>query len=81
MKKTYIRPETELVPTALIMPVCGSIDPKGTVNTLFGSELPGDQYGNEDWVLEGWTDYKKQFDENFESIEIEGDNAGTIFSR
>ncbi|MBR5655540.1 MAG: hypothetical protein IKW98_02495 [Prevotella sp.] len=82
MKKTYIRPEIELVFTAPIMPVCGSEDPKGTANTLFGSDLPSDQFGNEDWVVEGYKDFSNGYFDNFEdAIEIGGDDNGTIFSR
>lgn len=78
----YVKPESELVVSTMLVPLCGSIEePKGTVNTLFGSDLPEDQFGHEDWVVEGWTDFKKQFDENFEAIEIGGNDDGKVFSR
>ena len=82
MKKTYMKPEVEVVLSAISTPLCISDQPKGSVNTLFGSDLPEDQFGNEDWVVEGYKDFSNGYFDNFEdAIEIGGDDNGTIFSR
>lgn len=80
MKKTYMKPEVEVVLSAISTPLCISDQPKGSVNTLFGSDLPEEQFGNDAWVNEFWQKDKKSYDP-FEPIELGGNDEGTVYSR
>ncbi len=77
MKQTYIKPELgQIEELESEFELCAGSG-KGGRFTRFGSDLPEDKWGNEDWVNEGYNDQREG---NYGGIEMGGDDDGEISS-